>query len=127
VIFAANGCAAARCIVLDLQEAPPTVSCAATEAAGPTDHVYRKGGFMTVELESGLLLKKRIWLELTEIATNMQCRNTGAAYSYDAAFARQRRGIGRRGDLLVGLSTGGNSANIIRLLKQPASALSRWC
>jgi D-sedoheptulose 7-phosphate isomerase len=32
-------------------------------------------------------------------------------------FARQLRGIGRRGDVLVGLSTSGNSANVVNALE----------
>jgi len=35
-------------------------------------------------------------------------------YGYDEVFARQLRGIGRKGDVLVGLSTSGNSANVIK-------------
>jgi len=38
-------------------------------------------------------------------------------YSYEEAFARQLRGIGRQGDLLVGLSTSGNSANVVRAIE----------
>jgi D-sedoheptulose 7-phosphate isomerase len=37
-------------------------------------------------------------------------------YSYDEVFARQLRGIGRRDDVLVGLSTSGNSANVVRAI-----------
>lgn len=32
---------------------------------------------------------------------------------YDQVFSRQLRGIGRAGDVLVGLSTSGNSANVV--------------
>jgi len=35
-------------------------------------------------------------------------------YSYDVVYARLVEGIGRAGDVLVGLSTSGNSANIVR-------------
>ncbi|MGZ5287217.1 MAG: D-sedoheptulose-7-phosphate isomerase [Flavisolibacter sp.] len=35
-------------------------------------------------------------------------------YSYDVVYARLIDGIGQEGDVLVGLSTSGNSANIIR-------------
>jgi D-sedoheptulose 7-phosphate isomerase len=35
-------------------------------------------------------------------------------YSYDEVYARLLRGTGREGDLLIGLSTSGNSKNIIR-------------
>ena len=35
-------------------------------------------------------------------------------YSYDAVYARLIEGIGTKGDVLVGLSTSGNSGNIIK-------------
>ncbi len=35
-------------------------------------------------------------------------------YGYDAVYSRMIDGIGQAGDILVGLSTSGNSANIIR-------------
>jgi len=35
-------------------------------------------------------------------------------YGFEHIFARQIEGLGRPGDLLVGLSTSGNSANVIR-------------
>lgn len=34
-------------------------------------------------------------------------------YGYDAVFARQLRGLGRPGDVLVALSTSGNSPNVL--------------
>lgn len=37
----------------------------------------------------------------------------GNDYGYDEVFARQLRGIGREGDLLVGISTSGTSANVV--------------
>lgn len=37
----------------------------------------------------------------------------GNDYGYDTVFARQVEGVGRAGDLLVGLSTSGNSRNIV--------------
>jgi D-sedoheptulose 7-phosphate isomerase len=38
-------------------------------------------------------------------------------YSYDDVFARQLRGIGRKGDLLVGISTSGNSGNVVKAVE----------
>jgi D-sedoheptulose 7-phosphate isomerase len=35
-------------------------------------------------------------------------------YSYDVIYSRLIRGIGKKGDMLIGLSTSGNSANIIQ-------------
>lgn len=38
-------------------------------------------------------------------------------YSYDEVFSRQLRGIGVAGDVLVGISTSGNSRNVVNALK----------
>lgn len=38
-------------------------------------------------------------------------------YSYDVVYARLVKGIGQKGDVLVGLSTSGNSKNIIEAFK----------
>jgi D-sedoheptulose 7-phosphate isomerase len=35
-------------------------------------------------------------------------------YSYDVVYSRLVKGIGKKGDILIGLSTSGNSSNIIR-------------
>ena len=39
-------------------------------------------------------------------------------YSYDVVYSRMIKGIGRKGDVLVGLSTSGNSNNIILAFEQ---------
>lgn len=38
------------------------------------------------------------------------------AYSYEEVFARQIRALGRAGDVAVGLTTSGNSANVVNAL-----------
>ncbi len=35
-------------------------------------------------------------------------------YSYDEIYARLIRGLGKKGDVLIGLSTSGNSANVVK-------------
>jgi len=42
-------------------------------------------------------------------------------YSYDVVYARLLKGIGRSGDVLVGLSTSGNSVNIIKAFETARS------
>lgn len=42
----------------------------------------------------------------------------GNDYSFDEVFARQVAGLGRAGDLLVGISTSGNSRNVIRAVEE---------
>lgn len=41
----------------------------------------------------------------------------GNDYGYDQVYARILKGIGRPGDVLVGISTSGNSANILEAIK----------
>jgi len=41
----------------------------------------------------------------------------GNDYSYDEVFARQVRGLGTSGDVLVGLTTSGNSPNVVAALR----------
>ena len=42
-------------------------------------------------------------------------------YSYDEIFARLVKGKGKKGDVLIGLSTSGNSENILRAFKEASS------
>jgi D-sedoheptulose 7-phosphate isomerase len=46
----------------------------------------------------------------------------GNDYSYDEVFARQVLAAGRPGDVVVGLTTSGNSANVVRALDVAATA-----
>ncbi len=39
-------------------------------------------------------------------------------YSYDVVYSRMVKGMGRKGDVLIGLSTSGNSVNILNALEQ---------
>ncbi len=43
-------------------------------------------------------------------------------YSFDEVFARQVRGLGRAGDVLVAISTSGNSRNVIRAVEEARAA-----
>lgn len=39
-------------------------------------------------------------------------------YGYDAIFARQVEGLGQSGDVLIGISTSGNSLNVLKAIEQ---------
>ena len=45
-------------------------------------------------------------------------------YDYNSVYARLVEGIMEAGDILIGLSTSGNSGNVVRLLKQPVQRVS---
>ena len=47
--------------------------------------------------------------------------STANDYSYEAVFERQLRALGRPGDIAMGISTSGNSQNVIRALKAAQS------
>lgn len=47
-------------------------------------------------------------------------------YSYNEVFARMVKAAGKKGDVLIGISTSGNSANIIRAFEE-AKALGMTC
>ena len=41
----------------------------------------------------------------------------GNDYSYDEIFAKQVRGLGKKGDILIGISTSGNSKNVLKAIE----------
>ncbi|MBU3613972.1 phosphoheptose isomerase [Polynucleobacter sp. Latsch14-2] len=41
----------------------------------------------------------------------------GNDYSYDEVFSKQVRGLGKSGDILLGISTSGNSKNVVRAIE----------
>lgn len=41
----------------------------------------------------------------------------GNDYSYDEIFSKQVRGLGKKGDILLGISTSGNSKNVVRAIE----------
>lgn len=43
-------------------------------------------------------------------------------YGYDVVYSRMIKGLGKAGDILVGLSTSGNSVNIIKAFEEAKSA-----
>ena len=41
----------------------------------------------------------------------------GNDYSYDEIFSKQVRGLGKKGDILIGISTSGNSKNVMKAIE----------
>jgi D-sedoheptulose 7-phosphate isomerase len=41
----------------------------------------------------------------------------GNDYSYDEIFSKQVRGLGKKGDILIGISTSGNSKNVVSAIE----------
>lgn len=51
-------------------------------------------------------------IALTTDSSALTC--IGNDYAFDEVFARQLRALGRPGDVLIGISTSGNSANVVK-------------
>ena len=55
-------------------------------------------------------------LSLTVDTSNLTA--IGNDYGYDVIFSRQLEGVGKSGDVLIGLSTSGNSANVLHAFRR---------
>jgi len=58
-------------------------------------------------------------LALTTDTSNLT--SIGNDYSFDQIFSKQVRALGRKGDVLLGISTSGNSANVIKAIETARS------
>lgn len=68
---------------------------------------------------TGRFIKDRRPLAALALSTDTSALTCiGNDYSFDEVFSRQVCGLGRSGDLLIGISTSGNSANIIRAVEE---------
>jgi D-sedoheptulose 7-phosphate isomerase len=71
---------------------------------------------------SGRFYKDRIGLPSEALHCNTSYLTAVANdYGYDQVYSRMIEGIGKTGDILVGLSTSGNSSNILEALKKAKS------
>ncbi len=67
----------------------------------------------------GRFLKERKGLGAVALSTDTSILTSiGNDYGYEEIFARQVEALGRPGDVLIGISTSGNSENIIRAVKK---------
>jgi len=72
---------------------------------------------------SGRYVKERRPLAGIALTTDTSALTAiGNDYGFDQVFSRQVEALGRPGDLLVGISTSGNSANVIRAVEAAKSA-----
>jgi D-sedoheptulose 7-phosphate isomerase len=66
----------------------------------------------------GRFHKERVSLPAIALTTDTSILTAVANdYDYDIVFSRQVEGLGQSGDVLIGISTSGNSVNIIRAVE----------
>ncbi len=77
---------------------------------------------LTAEL-SGRFEKERPGLPAVALTTNPSAMTAIANdYSYDEVFSRQLQGLVKRGDVVVAISTSGNSKNVLEGVKEAKKA-----
>jgi D-sedoheptulose 7-phosphate isomerase len=97
---------AARMIVASIRGGGKAIFCGNGGSAADSQH-------LAAEL-MGRYLKEREPLPAVALTTDSSALTAiGNDYAFDEIFARQLRGLGRKGDVLIGISTSGNSRNIV--------------
>jgi D-sedoheptulose 7-phosphate isomerase len=72
---------------------------------------------LTAELVGRYLIERRA-LAAIALTTNTSCLTAiGNDYSYEEVFSRQIEAMGNKGDVAIGISTSGNSKNVVRALR----------
>jgi D-sedoheptulose 7-phosphate isomerase len=67
----------------------------------------------------GRFAMERRALPALALSVNTSCLTAiGNDYGYDQVFARQMEALGRPGDMAIGISTSGNSLNVLRCLEK---------
>ena len=95
-----------------------------TLAAGNTVYICGNGGsasdaqHFAAEL-TGRFERDRPGYAAVALTTDCSALTSiGNDYGFEHVFSRQLSALGREGDLLIGLSTSGNSANVIKAVEQ---------
>jgi D-sedoheptulose 7-phosphate isomerase len=98
---------AAATIVGSLREGGRVFFCGNGGSSADAQHLA--GEFL-----GRFLIERPSWAAIALPANIAAMTAIANDYGYDETFARQLRGLGRRGDVLVGISTSGRSANVLK-------------
>ena len=101
------------------------VAAAITAAlkAGGTVFTFGNGGsaadahHIAAELVGRYEKERKAWPSLALTTDTSALTAIGNDYGFDRVFARQIEGLGRQGDVAIGISTSGNSPNVLRALE----------
>jgi D-sedoheptulose 7-phosphate isomerase len=72
---------------------------------------------LAAEFTGRYLKERRALPALALHANSSSVTAIGNDYGFDSVFARQLEGLGEKGDVAVGISTSGNSRNVVRALE----------
>jgi D-sedoheptulose 7-phosphate isomerase len=99
--------AAAELCITALQGGGKVIFCGNGGSAADSQH-------LAAELMGRFLMDRTPLPALALTVDTSALTAIGNDYGFDEVFARQLRGIGRAGDVIVGLSTSGSSRNVVR-------------
>lgn len=94
-------------VVACLRAGGKLMICGNGGSAGDAQHIAG-------EFVNRFLLERRPYAAIALSTDTSSMTAIGNDYSFDLVFAKQVQAIGRPGDLLLGISTSGNAANVCR-------------
>jgi len=101
---------AAAQVVTSLQAGGKIIFCGNGGSAADSQHLAAEF--------TGRYLKERRALPAMALSVNTSSLTAiGNDYGFDLVFARQLEALGNKGDVLVGISTSGNSRNVLRAME----------
>lgn len=103
-------CAAIIIITTALEQGNKVMFCGNGGSAADSQH-------LAAELMGRYLIDRRPLAALALTVDTSALTAIANDYSYEDIFSRQLKGIGKAGDVLVGISTSGNSKNVLRALE----------
>ncbi|MFT3673429.1 SIS domain-containing protein [Aestuariivirga sp.] len=101
--------AAATACIAALRAGRKVIFCGNGGSAADAQH-------LAAELMGRFLIDRRPLAALSLTVDTSALTAIGNDYGFENVFARQLRGIGAPGDILIGLSTSGNSRNVVSAL-----------
>ncbi len=66
--------------------------------------------------------ERKAWPAIALTTDTSALTAIGNDYGFDRVFARQLEALGKKGDVAIGISTSGNSPNVLRALETATSA-----
>ena len=104
--------AAAKTMINSIRNGGKVLWCGNGGSAGDAQH-------LATELMSGMISHERKPIPSIALTTDSSFLTAWSNDTdFESVFSRQVQGLGKKGDVLVGISTSGNSKNIISALKQ---------
>jgi len=109
-IFHATVVQAAMQIVKSLRDGGKLLCCGNGGSAADAQH-------LAAEFTGRYLKERRALPALALHANTSSLTAIGNDYGFDHVFARQLEALGKEGDVLLGISTSGNSRNVLRAME----------